>query len=408
MQGPSLGRRFQQGGATLCVLAARRLALDGGVFARRHGRRPRDVHRHEPRLRRNDSGSPHRRQPRQRLGADGDLVVALVGREQRHRHVDPLHSGDGVAQFGTTPLVVAVPNAPTGAVANPTNDFVVSSGAASGRAVFIFATEDGTIRGWNPGVPPPPLSTQTEAPVDNSAAGSVYKGLAIGSVGTSNFLYATDFVNGHIDVFDKNFQPVVMPFIDPGLPGRLRPVRDPEHRRPLCSSPTRSRAEAMTRVAGQSLGFVDEFETDGTFVTRVATRGQLNARGDSRWRRRTSAASAATCWSATSATGRSTPTRHRRTAPFSPWPVANGRPQTRDHRRPPGASVSVTAQLPARRTRSASTAGPDDESHGLFGQDPRPSNCCSVSARRRLRCRADLPRRPRAPCSGPNSRLRAP
>ena len=84
-----------------------------------------------------------------------------------------LYNGDGVAQFGPTPLVVGVPNAPTGAVANPTNDFVVSSGGASGKAVFIFATEDGTIRGWNPGVPPPPLSTQTEAPVDNSAAGSV-------------------------------------------------------------------------------------------------------------------------------------------------------------------------------------------------------------------------------------------
>src|SRR2546427_431746 len=141
-----------------------------------------------------------------------------------------LYNGDGVAQFGTTPLVVSVPNAPTGAVANTTNDFVVTSHTTgrSGPARFIFATEDGTIRGWNPGVPlpSPPLSTQTEVAVDNSSAGAVYKGLAIGSVGTSNFLYANDFVNGKIDVFDGSFKSVVMPFVDPGLPAGYGPVGD--------------------------------------------------------------------------------------------------------------------------------------------------------------------------------------
>src|SRR3954454_18424427 len=54
-----------------------------------------------------------------------------------------LYDGNGVAQFGTTPLVVSVPHAPTGAVANSTSIFVVSSGASSGPARFICATEDG-------------------------------------------------------------------------------------------------------------------------------------------------------------------------------------------------------------------------------------------------------------------------
>src|SRR5919201_23850 len=62
-----------------------------------------------------------------------------------------LYNGDGVAQFGATPLVVSVPGNPTGAVANPTGDFVVSAGGASGPARFIFVPESGTIRGWNPG-----------------------------------------------------------------------------------------------------------------------------------------------------------------------------------------------------------------------------------------------------------------
>ena len=147
---------------------------------------------------------------------------------------------------------------------------------ASGRAVFIFATEDGTIRGWNPGVPPPTLSTQTEVAVDNSTAGSVYKGLAIGSVGSSNFLYATDFVNGHIDVFDKTFHAVDMPFVDPGLPAGYSPFGIQNIGGHLFVTYAKQ-SGGNDEVAGQSLGFVDEFETDGTFITRVATRGQLNA-----------------------------------------------------------------------------------------------------------------------------------
>jgi uncharacterized protein (TIGR03118 family) len=189
-----------------------------------------------------------------------------------------LYNGDGVAQFGATPLVVSVPNAPTGAVGNPTNDFVVSAGGASGPARFIFATEDGTIRGWNPGVPPPPPmpSHQTELVVDNSAAGSVYKGLAIGSVNGHNFLYANDFVNGKIDVFDKNFQPVNMPFVDPGLPAGYGPFGIQNIGGHLFVTFAKQ-SGGTDEVHGQGLGFVDEFATDGTFIARVATRGQLNA-----------------------------------------------------------------------------------------------------------------------------------
>jgi uncharacterized protein (TIGR03118 family) len=187
-----------------------------------------------------------------------------------------LYNGDGVPQFGATPLVVSVPGAPTGAVANATADFVVSAGGASGPARFMFATEEGTIRGWNPGVPPPPLSTQTEVAVDSSAAGAVYKGLAIGSVGTSNFLYATDFVNGKIDVFEGSFDPVDMPFVDPGLPAGYGPFGIQNIGGHLFVTYAKQSGEP-DEVHGQGLGFVDEFATDGTFIARVATHGQLNA-----------------------------------------------------------------------------------------------------------------------------------
>jgi uncharacterized protein (TIGR03118 family) len=185
-----------------------------------------------------------------------------------------LYNGNGVPQFPPTPLVVSVSNAPTGAVANPTTDFVVSNGAAHGPARFLFATEDGTIRGWNPAVPPPPLSTQSQLAV--TTPGAVYKGLAIGSSGGSNFLYATDFVDGRIDVFNGAFQPVAMSFVDPSLPAGYGPFGIQNIGGRLFVTYAKQSGDT-DELHGQSLGFVDEFATDGTFITRVATRGQLNA-----------------------------------------------------------------------------------------------------------------------------------
>src|SRR4051812_10343076 len=64
------------------------------------------------------------------------------------------------------PLVVTVPGGPTGTVFNGTGQFMVSSGAASGSALFLFATESGEIRGWNPAVPAqPPGVPSTESEV---------------------------------------------------------------------------------------------------------------------------------------------------------------------------------------------------------------------------------------------------
>ena len=95
------------------------------------------------------------------------------------------------------PLVVTIPGAPTGMVFNGTSGFVIPG---SGPARFLFASEDGTISGWNGG---------TQAQVVVTTAGAVYKGIAIAVVDGSPRLYATDFHGGHIDVFDANFQPVI-------------------------------------------------------------------------------------------------------------------------------------------------------------------------------------------------------
>ena len=93
-----------------------------------------------------------------------------------------LYNASGTPVPTPGPLVVNVPGAPTGLVFNRAMpSFQVSAAGASGSAVFLFDGERGEIRGWNPGVPPPPTSTETEVGFA-SPDGAIYKGLAIGQV----------------------------------------------------------------------------------------------------------------------------------------------------------------------------------------------------------------------------------
>src|SRR6266478_3178704 len=107
---------------------------------------------------------------------------------------------------------------PTGVVVNgsPT-DFLLDKGTPAGLpAVFIFATEDGTISGWNPGAnlamgaKPPSINAVLE--VDNSdngsANGAVYKGMTSADVNGKRFLYVTNFRSARVEVYDTTFKRV--------------------------------------------------------------------------------------------------------------------------------------------------------------------------------------------------------
>jgi len=181
-----------------------------------------------------------------------------------------LYTGAGVPQA----LVVGVAGAPTGAVSNiGGTHFVVSLGGASGAARFLFDTEAGTILGWNPAVSP-----NAVVAVDRSSAGAVYKGLAISRTAAGDFLYAADFANGRVDVFDGGFSLVSAPgaFTDPGLPAGFAPfgIQNIDNHIFVAYA---KQGEDNDEAAGQSLGFVDEYDLDGTLLHRVAGRGQLNA-----------------------------------------------------------------------------------------------------------------------------------
>src|SRR5712691_444777 len=128
-------------------------------------------------------------------------------------------NGMGVPPVITIPLPGGGPGgAPTGNVFNGTSDFVVTQGSKSGPSQFIFATEDGTISGWNANVD----LTHAIIAVDRSSVRqgkfvcAVYKGLAMGQNSSSNFLFATDFRFGTVEMFDATFT-LVKSFTDPAL-----------------------------------------------------------------------------------------------------------------------------------------------------------------------------------------------
>ncbi len=121
-----------------------------------------------------------------------------------------------------SPQTVTIPGGlPTGTVANGVaTDFLLPGACASAPcgANFLFASITGNITGWDPNAP---AAGSTTAVIAASLPGHVYTGLAIASNGGNQFLYAADFANGKIDVFNSAFvlQPAVsFPFADPTIP----------------------------------------------------------------------------------------------------------------------------------------------------------------------------------------------
>jgi uncharacterized protein (TIGR03118 family) len=169
------------------------------------------------------------------------------------------------------------PSSPTGVVFNNTGAFTVQSATGSGASFFIFDTEDGTISAWAPSVNP----TQAILEVDNSAsgAGAVYKGLAIDSTAAGNFLLATNFRSGNIDVFDQNFHPTHLAgsFSDPGIPAGFAPFNIAVINGTVFVTYALQNAQKNADVAGPGNGFIDVFDTNGNFLRRFASQGPLNS-----------------------------------------------------------------------------------------------------------------------------------
>ena len=200
--------------------------------------------------------------------------------------VSTLYDGLGNKQG----LVVTIPavngagqGVPTGITFNVTNDFLVpvtNPGPPpvtnNVAAKFLFATEDGGIFGWAPGL----TTAVQKVPAAGAATTAVYKGIAIAGNGAGHFMvYAADFHNLKIDVFDNNFNPVTVTggFADPSIPAGFGPFNIMNIQGNLYVAYAMKDPTSDDEVDAPGLGFVDVFDADGVLLRRLATRGKLNA-----------------------------------------------------------------------------------------------------------------------------------
>jgi uncharacterized protein (TIGR03118 family) len=205
-----------------------------------------------------------------------------------------LYDGNGVPQPAATPLIVnlaasagGVPFDPTGIVANSSaTDFVVSAAGKSGGSAFVFDGAGGMIAGWSPGVDVTHAITMF-----TDTGGAVYKGLAIAASNGALFLYATDFHNNKVDVFDTTFvkqttSATAFTFVDPAIPAGYAPFGIQAIPGSGVAGATQIYVTYAKQVApansvnanGAGLGYVDIYDTNGKLIKQlIAAGGALNA-----------------------------------------------------------------------------------------------------------------------------------
>ncbi len=182
--------------------------------------------------------------------------------------VSTLYNGAGqkLALVVTVPPPVGgvPPSAPTGIVFNGGSDF--------GAARFIFVTEEGTISGWSGG---------TNAVLKfTSPVKAIYKGATLGQNNGANFLYVANFFNGSVDVFDKDYVPVVLPsgaFKDSRIPSDFAPFNVQNIGGKIFVAYAKQDEDKEDEVAGPGLGFVDVYNPNGDLELRLKSGHWLNA-----------------------------------------------------------------------------------------------------------------------------------
>jgi uncharacterized protein (TIGR03118 family) len=203
----------------------------------------------------------------------------------------PLPGGGGIPDTACKPHDPKKPSpaAPTGMVWNPTTNpntaFLVPGTKLP--ASFIWATEDGTISSWTGGLTPASVANNAVLAVDNSP-GAVYKGLVFGTNPNGVFLFAANFRAGTIDVFAPNkdasgiglfFKSVTTTegFVDSKIPAGYAPFGIENIDGDLFVTYAKQDADKHDDVSGSGTGFIDVFDTDGRLVRHFASRGPLNS-----------------------------------------------------------------------------------------------------------------------------------
>ena len=199
------------------------------------------------------------------IGREGSLIVA-----DNHSDLSTVYGPDGT----TIRPPVHAEDEPTGIAVNRfSDDFLISDGTESHPARLVYSTESGRILAWNPQVDP----SNAVVVADNSSSNAVYKGIAIARGRHGALLYATDFHNGRVDVFDRSFQ-WTGSFTDPNAEAGFAPFNIRNIGGWLFVTFAKQLGpDNEDDEAGPGNGFVDIFRPDGRLARRFASHGPLNS-----------------------------------------------------------------------------------------------------------------------------------
>ena len=269
----------------------------------------------------------------------------------------PLYKVDGATQATTKQgLVVSIPGdgSVTGQVFNS------NAATAFNRDVFLFVSEDGTISGWRGA-----LGATAEV-LATASASNVYKGAAFATITGNSYLYAANFRSGAVDVLKGSAAAPTLAgmFTDPNLPAGYAPFNVQNLAGSLYVTYAVQDAGKHDEIAGVGLGMVDRFDLRGNFLSRVATGGTLDAPWGLAIAPSSFGAMAGALLVGNFGDGRISAYDAGSNAFLGQVLDANGAPLVID---------GLWAIAPGNDGSAGSssllyfTAGPDNESHGLFG-----------------------------------------
>ena len=166
------------------------------------------------------------------------------------------------------PLTVTIPGA-----GNPTGQVFNGSASNFNGNNFLFVSEDGTVSGWRGS-----LGTTAETLKPGSAS-NIYKGAALATIGSNEYLYAANFKAGTIDVLKGTVGAPSLTgnFAAPPLPTGYAPFNIENIGGDLYVSYALQDAAKEDDVKGAGHGAIDVFDTEGNFVNRLTSGGPLNS-----------------------------------------------------------------------------------------------------------------------------------
>jgi uncharacterized protein (TIGR03118 family) len=211
------------------------------------------------------------------LHTDPDLVNAWGISQQGQGPLWISDNGTGLSSVydtdtGVKEFSVTIPGGvPTGTVGMAVpKGFVVQEGARSGPSYFMFDSESGLITGWTPAVD----SGSAVVAVDNSANGSVYKGLAVDEA--DGLLFAADFHNNEVQIYNNLFT-LIGTFTDTSLPKNFAPFNVAFLNNKVYVTFAKRKKHSDDEVDKKGLGYVDVFDTSGNLLQHLIANGALNA-----------------------------------------------------------------------------------------------------------------------------------